>query len=77
MEQAPRAHGGAPLLKAREVAEWLRVSINTVHRLAETGELASHRVGRLRRFDAAAVEAYLEKVAHTSDPTPLRPVHSA
>lgn len=64
------------MLKAREVAEWLRVSINTVHRLAETGELPSARIGRVRRFNAADVEAYLASVSQTTPPAPLR-MHSA
>ena len=33
-------------LTAEEVAEMLRVSKNSVYRLAQSGELASYRVGR-------------------------------
>lgn len=55
---------GEPLLTTGEVSRRLRVSINTVHRLAEQGEIKCYRVGRLRRFTVAAVDAYLEGAEH-------------
>lgn len=45
-------------LTAEEVAEMLRVSKNSVYRLAQSGELASYRVGRKLRFTSRDVEAY-------------------
>lgn len=45
-------------LTAEEVAEMLRVSKNSVYRLAQSGELASYRVGRKLRFTLRNVEAY-------------------
>ena len=45
-------------LTAEEVAEMLRVSKNSVYRLAQSGELASYRVGRKLRFTLRDVEAY-------------------
>ena len=45
-------------LTAEEVAEMLRVSKNSVYRLAQSGELASCRVGRKLRFTLRDVEAY-------------------
>jgi excisionase family DNA binding protein len=54
----------------QEVAGTLRVSVNTVHRLAERGEIASIRVGRLRRFTEEAVQAYLDRA---TERPPTRP----
>lgn len=45
-------------LTAEEVAEMLRVSKNSVYRLAQSGELASYRVRRKLRFTLRDVEAY-------------------
>ena len=45
-------------LTAEEVAEMLRVSKNSVYRLAQSGELASYRVGRKLRFTLRDVETY-------------------
>lgn len=45
-------------LTAEEVAEMLRISKNSVYRLAQSGELASYRVGRKLRFTLRDVEAY-------------------
>ena len=45
-------------LTAEEVAKMLRVSKNSVYRLAQSGELASYRVGRKLRFTLRDVEAY-------------------
>lgn len=64
-------------LTAEEVAEMLRVSKNSVYRLAQSGELASYRVGRKLRFTLRDVEAYTrsgmrsQKGAQTSNgPSP-------
>ena len=48
-------------LTAEEVAEMLRVSKNSVYRLAQSGELASYRVGRKLRFTLRDVEEYIQK----------------
>ncbi len=45
-------------LTAEEVAGMLRVSKNSVYRLAQSGELASYRVGRKLRFTLRDIEAY-------------------
>lgn len=45
-------------LTAEEVAEMLRISKNSVYRLAQSGELASYRVGRKLRFTLRDVGAY-------------------
>ena len=64
-------------LTAEEVAEMLRVSKNSVYRLAQSGELASYRVGRKLRFTLRDVEVYTrsgmrsQKGAQTSNgPSP-------
>lgn len=60
-------------LTAEEVAEMLRVSKNSVYRIAQSGELASYRVGRKLRFTLRDVEAHTrsgmrsQKSAQTSE----------
>ena len=55
-----------PLLRAREVAERLRLHVSTVYRLADSGQLRAHRLGegRLRkrglRIPESAVGEYLK-----------------
>jgi excisionase family DNA binding protein len=55
-----------------ELAELLGIDYETVLHKAQTGEIASVRVGRLRRFPESAVRDYLDR--HTdSNVIPLRP----
>lgn len=44
-----------------EVAEQLEVSLQTVGRIVERGELPSIRIGRRLKVPSAAVSAYLER----------------
>jgi excisionase family DNA binding protein len=44
-----------------QVAEKLHLDYETVLGLAQTGELPSFRIGRLRRFRESDVNAYLER----------------
>jgi excisionase family DNA binding protein len=48
------------LLTAKEVAEILGVHPQTVWNLAYRGELRSVKVAKLRKFDVADVEDYIE-----------------
>jgi excisionase family DNA binding protein len=54
------------LLSAAEVAEALRLSLTAVYRLARSGELRSHRLGKGKirprglRIPASAVAEYLD-----------------
>ena len=50
-----------PLLRRSEVAELLGVSIRTVNRLAERGELEVVRIGRGARFRADDVRALIDR----------------
>jgi excisionase family DNA binding protein len=54
-----------------ELAELLGLDYETVLHLAQTGEIASVRIGRLRRFPEATVTAYLNR--NTGNVVPLRP----
>jgi excisionase family DNA binding protein len=45
----------------KELAELLSLDYETVLHLAQTGEIASVRVGRLRRFPESAVRDYLSR----------------
>lgn len=49
------------LLRAREVAELLRVSTMTVYRLIGTGELVATRVGHSYRIYESDVRDYLAR----------------
>jgi excisionase family DNA binding protein len=54
-------HLREPLLTRREVAEVLGVSVQTVARLIERGELETMRVGeRFVRIPAESLEQYLQ-----------------
>jgi excisionase family DNA binding protein len=44
-----------------ELAELLGLDYETVLRKAQTGEIASVRIGRLRRFPESAVRDYLDR----------------
>ena len=45
----------------QQVAELLNLDYETVLHLAQRGEIASVRVGRLRRFPESAVQQYLKR----------------
>ncbi len=51
---------------ARELALILRVTENTIYRLARRGELPSFTIGRSIRFRTADVEAWLERARMAS-----------
>ncbi|HZO70859.1 MAG TPA: helix-turn-helix domain-containing protein [Ktedonobacteraceae bacterium] len=48
------------ILEAKEVAAMLKVSVRSITRLAEKGELVGFKVGDLWRFQHSDVEAYIE-----------------
>ena len=47
------------VLTGRKVAKLLRVSQDTVYRLAARGQLSGRKVGRIWRFPRRAIESYL------------------
>ncbi len=49
------------LLKLEEVCERLKVSMSTVRRLIDRGDLVAVRVGRNLRVRPADLEAYIER----------------
>jgi excisionase family DNA binding protein len=55
-----------PLLTAHDVSRLASVPRRRVYQCARTGTLPSVRIGRLRRFRATDVEAWLAKDAHRS-----------
>lgn len=55
---------------ANEVAELLAIDYETVLNKAQTGEIRSVRVGRLRRFPESAIQEYLDR--QTENVVPLR-----
>jgi excisionase family DNA binding protein len=48
------------ILEAKEVASLLKVSVRSITRLAEKGELVGFKVGDLWRFQRGDIEAYIE-----------------
>jgi excisionase family DNA binding protein len=50
-----------PLFTTREVADLLRVSPSMIRALNRRGELSAIYVGRLPRYGAADVRAYLDR----------------
>jgi len=48
------------ILEPKEVATILKVSVRSITRLAEKGELTGFKVGDLWRFQRSDVEAYIE-----------------
>lgn len=48
------------ILEAKEVAALFKVSVRSITRLAERGELVGFKVGDLWRFQRSDVEAYIE-----------------
>lgn len=54
-------------MTAEEVAGMLRISKNSVYRMAQSGELASYRVGRKLRFTLRDVEEYIQKRTRGDD----------
>jgi excisionase family DNA binding protein len=59
-ENPGHATNPARLLTVADVAETLRVHPNYVYDLANRGDLPSYKIGGMRRFRAADVEAWLE-----------------
>jgi excisionase family DNA binding protein len=49
------------MLTIKEVANRLKVSIKTVRRLIDAGELVAHRVGRGIRVSETDLENYINK----------------
>lgn len=66
------------LLNVREVSEWLQVKRSTIYLWAEQGMIPHLKLGRLLRFDADEIKAWLQ--AHrqevTPEPTPPRRRHA-
>jgi excisionase family DNA binding protein len=48
------------ILTAKEVADMLRVSVRTIIRLAENGELPGFTVGKQWRFYRSDVQTYID-----------------
>lgn len=49
------------VLTVGEVAAFMRVSRETIYRLAARGELPGRKIGRIWRFTRTAIEGYLSK----------------
>jgi excisionase family DNA binding protein len=60
----------ARLLTAAEVAQQLQVPPTFVYRLARAGQIPVVQLGRYRRFDQAAIDAWIQE--HTQPANPRR-----
>jgi len=56
------------ILTVAEVARYMRISRDTVYRLAAEGDLRGRKIGRIWRFPKSAIEAYV----HGDAPLPPR-----
>lgn len=54
-------------LKAPEIAERLRIDVQTVYRLRKKGKLPSHRIGRSLRFYWSEIQAALNTQGAIND----------
>jgi excisionase family DNA binding protein len=61
------------ILTVGEVAKLMRVSRDTVYRLAVAGELPGRRVGRIWRFPKDAIQSYLHGVVTATAGRPGMP----
>jgi excisionase family DNA binding protein len=52
-----------PLLDSSEAAALLKIHPKTLQKLARNGEIAAIQIGKLWRFRASALNAWLEKIA--------------
>jgi excisionase family DNA binding protein len=56
-------HKPEPLLTTGQVAEWLNISKATVLDWSEAGKLPSRKLGHVRRYDRAEIEAWIDAKA--------------
>jgi excisionase family DNA binding protein len=55
--------GFEPLLDSEEAAALLKIHPKTLQKLARRGEVVAIQIGKLWRFRASALNAWLEKIA--------------
>ena len=55
--------GFEPLLDSEEAAALLKIHPKTLQKLARRGEVVAIQIGKLWRFRASALNAWLEKMA--------------
>lgn len=55
--------GFEPLLDSEEAAALLKIHPKTLQKLARRGQIAAIQIGKLWRFRASALNAWLEKIA--------------
>jgi excisionase family DNA binding protein len=55
------------LLTTQEIARQLQCSASTVRRLTRSGQIPHHKIGRLVRYPADAVELALKSETFVSD----------
>nr|WP_091449764.1 helix-turn-helix domain-containing protein [Actinokineospora iranica] len=55
------------MFRVKAVADMLDVSVNTIYRAVETGELNALKIGKALRIPGAALNAYLSQCAEPVD----------
>jgi excisionase family DNA binding protein len=55
-------------MDVKEVAEYLRVSPKTVYRMIDKNRIPAIRVGKLWRFDAEAIDKWLQRKSNPYTP---------
>lgn len=59
-------HGMDQLMTVQDLADYLQVTIKTIYRLLERGDVPATRVGHLWRFDKAAIDTWLRRNSKTT-----------
>jgi excisionase family DNA binding protein len=62
-------HSGArPMMTLQEVADYLRVTRSTIHRLLKRNQIPAFRIGRHWRFNVEEIDNWCSSRALTKDP---------
>ena len=58
------ASGPAEVMSIEELAEYLKISVSTLYKLAQEGGLPGQKVGRRWRFQKGAIDDWLRRHPH-------------
>lgn len=49
-------------IDVRQLSLWLGLKTATAYKLAESGQIPSYKVGKLRRFKTSEIQEFMEKI---------------
>jgi excisionase family DNA binding protein len=44
----------------RELSTWLKIKLPTAYKMAESGQIPSYKLGKLRRFKVSEIQEWME-----------------